>query len=95
MSENNVIELSGRGDRDELTELIRSGARKLIAQALEAEVSELLAEFTGVRDERGRAGVVRNGYHPGAANPSTPIAANIETFLISPPQLRLRAMPSK
>jgi len=64
MSKSNVVELSGREGRDELTELIRSGARKLIAQALEAEVSELLSSFAGRRDEHGRAAVVRNGYQP-------------------------------
>ena len=65
MSEGNVIELSGRETgRDELTELIRTGARRLIAQGLEVEVSELLARFCGVQDEQGRAAVVRNGYQP-------------------------------
>lgn len=64
MSKSNVVELSGREGRDELTELIRLGARKLIAQALEAEVSELLSSFAGKSDEQGRAAVVRNGYQP-------------------------------
>ena len=64
MSKNNVVELSSRAGRDALTELIRSGARELIGKALEAEVSELLAEFVGRQDERGRAAVVRNGYQP-------------------------------
>jgi transposase-like protein len=64
MSKSNVVELSGREGRDELTELIRTGARKLIAQALEAEVSELLSSFAGQRDDQGRAVVVRNGYQP-------------------------------
>ncbi len=64
MSKSNVVELTGREGRDELTELIRTGARKLIAQALEAEVSELLSSFAGRRDEHGRAAAVRNGYQP-------------------------------
>jgi transposase-like protein len=64
MSKSNVVELTGREGGDELTELIRSGARKLIAQALEAEVSELLLRFAGQCDEQGRALVVRNGYQP-------------------------------
>ena len=60
-----MIEMSGReAGRDELTELIRTGARKLIAQGLEVEVSELLARFSGAQDEQGRAAVVRNGYQP-------------------------------
>jgi hypothetical protein len=40
MSKNNVVELTGRGNiRDELTDLIREGACKLIAQGLKLEVS--------------------------------------------------------
>ena len=65
MSKHNVVELSGREtSRDELTELIRDGARNLISEALEAEVSELLASLSGRRDTSGRAAVVRNGYQP-------------------------------
>ena len=65
MSKNNVVELSGRAtSRDELTELIRDGARNLISEALESEVSELLASLSGRRDASGRAAVVRNGYQP-------------------------------
>lgn len=41
MNENNVIDLAGReAGRDELTELLRNGARMLIAQALEAELQD-------------------------------------------------------
>lgn len=64
MSKSNVVELTGREGRDELTELIRLGARKLIVQALEAEVCELLSSFAGQCDEQGRTLVVRNGYQP-------------------------------
>jgi transposase-like protein len=65
MSKHNVVELSGRDrSRDELTELIRDGARKLIGEALEAEVGELLLGLSGRRDASGRAAVVRNGYQP-------------------------------
>ena len=45
MSKHNVVEFPGRDTiRDELTELIRDGARKLISEAPESEVSELLSE---------------------------------------------------
>jgi transposase-like protein len=65
MSKYNVVELSGRETRrDELTELIREGAGKLIREALEAEVSELLSSLSERRDASGRAAVVRNGYQP-------------------------------
>jgi hypothetical protein len=49
---------------DPLTELLRSGARQLLQQAIEAEVAQLLTEYAGHQDEQGRAAVVRNGYLP-------------------------------
>jgi transposase-like protein len=65
MNKHNVIELAGRDAvADPLTELLRAGARKLIEQAVEAELQELLAEEAKRRSEEGRAGVVRNGYLP-------------------------------
>ena len=65
MSKNTVVELTGRGKiRDELTDLIRAGACKLIAQGLELEVKELLSKMSERQDELGRAAVVRNGYQP-------------------------------
>ena len=55
MSKHDVVALSGREKiRDALTELIRDGAHKLIAQGLELEVSELLSALSGRRDEVGR-----------------------------------------
>lgn len=65
MSKSNVIEFEGRaGSADPLTELLRSGARQLLQQAIEAEVQVLLAAHSGRTLEDGRAGVVRNGHLP-------------------------------
>ncbi len=65
MSKNNVIDLSGReAGNDPLTDLLRAGAERLIYQAVEAELQELLAEHADRRTEDGKAGVVRNGYLP-------------------------------
>lgn len=49
---------------DPLTELLRSGAQALIAQAVEAELEQLLAEHSDRRLPDGRRAVVRNGYLP-------------------------------
>ena len=43
MNKSNVIELAGRVETDPLTELLRSGARQLLQEAIEAELQELLA----------------------------------------------------
>jgi len=50
--------------RDALTELLRKGARTLIANALGVELSLLLEEHAEDRLPDGRLAVVRNGYLP-------------------------------
>ena len=49
---------------DPLTELLREGARKLIAQAVEAELEQFLALHRHLRTEAGLQAVVRNGHLP-------------------------------
>jgi len=51
-----------RGDVSLLDDIVREGARRMLAAALEAEVDAYLAELAGERDERGRRLVVRNGH---------------------------------
>jgi putative transposase len=46
----------------DLDEIARQGARKMLAQALHAEVDAYLKAAEGERDEQGRALVVKNGY---------------------------------
>ncbi|MGW2303358.1 IS256 family transposase [Streptomyces sp. NPDC001809] len=43
--------------------IVREGARRMLAAALEAEVNAYIAELADQRDEHGRRLVVRNGYH--------------------------------
>jgi len=45
-----------------LDEVVREGARRMLAAALEAEVDAYIAELADARDERGRRLVVRNGH---------------------------------
>ena len=45
-----------------LDELVREGARRMLAAALEAEVDDYLATHAAARDEGGRRLVVRNGH---------------------------------
>ena len=46
-----------------LDDIVREGARRMLAAALEAEVAAYLAELADERDEAGRRLVVRNGHH--------------------------------
>ena len=50
--------------KDALTDLLRSGAQRLLAQAIQAEVEGYLAARRDVRDEAGRQQVIRNGSLP-------------------------------
>jgi len=49
---------------DPLTDLLKTGAKALIQQAVEAELHAFLGEYAKVTDLRGRQTVVRNGYLP-------------------------------
>jgi putative transposase len=49
---------------DPLTAVLRSGARRLLAQAVEAEAEAFLAEMRGLRLPDGRERLVRHGYGP-------------------------------
>ena len=49
---------------DPLTAVLRSGARRLLAQAVEAEAEAFLAEMKGMRLPDGRERVVRHGHGP-------------------------------
>jgi len=66
MSESKIITLKKPGEisEDPLTDLLRTGARQLIAQAIEAELHDFLQQFAACTDTSGRRQVVRNGYLP-------------------------------
>ena len=64
MTDSNVVELKAP-TQDALGDLLKVGARQLLAQAVEAELAELLALHAD-RQVDGRQAVVRNGYLPGS-----------------------------
>ena len=49
---------------DPLTAVLRAGARRLLAEAVEAEAAAFLAELKGMRLPDGRERVVRHGHGP-------------------------------
>jgi putative transposase len=49
---------------DPLTDVLRTGARKLLTEALEAEIEGFLSQYRELRDHQARQRVVRNGYLP-------------------------------
>ena len=53
MSDSNVIKFAQpEAFTDSLTEILRSGARALLTQAVEAEVAEFLAKHTDLKTDR-------------------------------------------
>jgi hypothetical protein len=53
---------SGKGSLPSLiNEIVREGARRMLAEALAAEVDSYIAAFAAERDEAGPRLVVRNG----------------------------------
>ena len=46
-----------------IDEIVRDGARRMLAEALQAEVDAYIARFIAERDENGHRLVVRNGSH--------------------------------
>ena len=53
------------GSSSLIDEIVREGARRMLAEALQAEVDAYVAQFAAERDGNGRRLVVRNGYHQG------------------------------
>ncbi|EIM28580.1 transposase [Microvirga lotononidis] len=65
MSDHNVFKLAQPGSfTDSLTDILREGARALLAQAIEAEVADFLAQHATLKTENGLQRLVRHGYLP-------------------------------
>jgi transposase-like protein len=68
MKEDNVIRLKNPGlalpVNDVLTEVLRDGAKRMLASAVEAEVATFLDRFSQEKLADGRARMVRNGHRP-------------------------------
>ena len=66
MSNSNVVELqkSRQDFEDQLTLLLREGAQRMLATAVEAEIEAFLASHASERNPAGLQRLVRNGYLP-------------------------------
>ena len=66
MKDGTVVALRQPGSfsDDPLTDILRAGARRLLGQAIEAEVEEHIAAHADLSDAQGRRRVVRHGYLP-------------------------------
>lgn len=66
MSKDRIVELKKPEEKsvDALTEILKDGAQKLLAAAIEAELKELLDKYKVLKTETCQQAVVRNGYLP-------------------------------
>jgi putative transposase len=65
VTQDNIVKFAEPGTfKDPLTEVLRSGARKLLAQAIEAEISDFLDRNSGFLIEEGQQRLVRHGHLP-------------------------------
>ncbi|ALU43208.1 IS256 family transposase [Pseudoalteromonas rubra] len=60
--DNNVVPLTA--PENPLEQVLKQGAQQLLASAIEAELAELLEQFSHERLDDGRLRVVRNGFQP-------------------------------
>lgn len=66
MPKNNVVSLKNPDSlvHDPLTEILRQGARKLLAEAIEVEVEQFIEHYRELKTDQGHQRIVRNGYLP-------------------------------
>src|SRR5881409_1759466 len=88
MVDTNVFKLAQPGTfTDSLTEILRSGARSLLTQAVEAEVGDFLHRHADLKTEAGRRRLVRHGHLP-----EREIMTGIGPVAVRQPRLRDRAV---
>ena len=86
MPNDTVIKLIQPGTfNDQLTDVLRNGARALLAQAVEAEVSDFLGTHADLKTEDGHRRVVRHGHLP-----EREVMTGIEPVAVRQPRVRDR-----
>jgi putative transposase len=91
VTDTNVLNLVQPGTfSDLLTDVLRSGAHALLAQAVEAEVASFLAATAHLQTEDGRQRLVRHGHLP-----ERRIATGIGTVTVRQPRVRDRGQPGE
>jgi putative transposase len=86
VSDNSIVKFAQPGTfTDSLTEILRTGARALLTQAVEAEVADFLAKHTDLKTAAGRQRMVRHGHLPERA-----IMTGIGSVAVRQPRVRDR-----
>jgi transposase-like protein len=64
MTDSNVFNLNKPEQNDSLQEVLREGARKMLAAAIESEVASFIKRYGSIKTDEGQKAAVRNGYLP-------------------------------
>ena len=89
MSNDNVIQLIQPGIfDDQLTEVLRNGARALLAKAVEAEVADFLGQHADLKTADGHQRLVRHGHLP-----EREVMTGIGPVTVHQPRVRDRRPP--
>lgn len=86
MPHSNVITLNKLEQIDPLQELLREGARKMLASAIEAEVAAFIEQHKDLHYDEGKTVIVRNGYLP-----QRPIQIGLGDIEVIAPKVRDRS----
>jgi transposase-like protein len=78
------------GSRDVLGEILRQGARELLARTIQAEVADWIDTHAHITDAAGRRQVVRNGSHP-----ERDILTGLGSITVQQPRVLDRRPPSE
>lgn len=81
-----LVSIPEEKSTDPLTELLRSGAKALISEAVELELEAMLANYRDLKLTNGRQAVVRNGYLP-----ERTIQTGIGDVVVKVPKVRDRS----
>ena len=85
MTDSNIFKLNKPDQSDPLQEVLREGARKMLAAAIEAEVSDFIKQHGSLKTDEGELAVVRNGYLP-----ARPIQTGLGDIVVKVPKVRDR-----
>ena len=86
MTDSNIFNLNKPNQNDPLQEVLREGARKMLAAAIEAEVSAFIEQYSPLKTDEGKLAVVRNGYLP-----ERPIQTGLGNIKVKVPKVRDRS----
>lgn len=83
MTDSNIFNLNKPDQNAPLQEILREGARKMLAAAIEAEVAAFIEQYSTLKTDEGKLAVARNDYLP-----ERPIQTGLGNIEVKVPKVR-------